>query len=170
VTAETLEIGYIAGPHGVRGEVRIRLHAPDSDALEHIDQIRVVPRTGPTRTLTFESLRPNKREWLACFAEVPDRTAAEALAGATVHVPLDALPPLDEGEFYLDSVIGYAVVDAQAGRLGVIRGIMTTTVDMFSVADEQDRELLVPLLDGVVQEIDDEARVVHVELPEGLLD
>jgi ribosomal 30S subunit maturation factor RimM len=33
-----------------------------------------------------------------------------------------------------------------------------------------DRELLVPLLDGVVQEIDDEARVVHVELPEGLLD
>lgn len=57
-------------------------------------------------TLTVVSLRGT----IARFAEVPDRTAAEALRGTALTVPRAALPPLAEGEYYHADLIGLAVV------------------------------------------------------------
>ena len=166
----TLQVGYIPGPHGLRGEVRVHLHSPESEVLSQVDVLQASPRSGPPLALHITAVRPHKREWLVTFREISDRTAAEALKGATLHVSPDSLPPLGEDEFYLEQILGYRVIDRTAGPLGTVRGFLTTTIEMLSVVDDEGRETLVPLLDGVVEELDDSNRTVFVALPDGLLD
>ena len=57
---------------------------------------------------------------VAKFAEVADRTAAEALRGVPLTVDRAALPPLDEGEFYVDDLIGLPAVDTAGVALGAV--------------------------------------------------
>lgn len=170
MTSKVLHIGYVAAVHGIRGEVLVRLHAAGSDVMAQVATVDLRRKDGATRTYVIEATRPHRDGWLTAFAEVLDRDGAEALRGAEVLVDSAALPPLEEDEFYLDTIMGFDVVDANAGPLGTIRGIMTTTIDILVVANADGQEVLVPLLDGVIEEVDDEARLVRVDVPEGLLD
>lgn len=165
-----LHMGYVAAAHGVRGEVLVRLHAPGSDLFARVAAVTLRRKDGRTASHPVEAARPHKDGWLVCFADVVDRDGADALRGAEVLVDSSSLPPLEEDEFYLDAVIGYEVVDARAGLLGTVQGIMTTTIDILAVTDARGRELLLPLLEGVVDEVDDAARVLRVDVPDGLLD
>ena len=76
--------------------------------------------------LTLTSLRGA----IARFAEVRDRTAAEALRGTELTVPRDALPPLGEGEYYHADLLGLAVVTDDGEAVGHI-----VAVDNFGAGD-----------------------------------
>lgn len=169
MTASSVQLGFVASAHGLRGEVLVRLHSPGSDALDRVSTLEL-KRPDSSATFGICAARPHKDGWLLTLEGVSTREAAVGLRGCTVHVPTSALPPLDEGEFYLDTVIGYRMVDAAAGDLGEILGVLTTTIDMLVVRDAQGRELIVPLLDGVVEEVDHTGRTVQVTVPDGLLD
>ncbi|WP_375288334.1 ribosome maturation factor RimM, partial [Sphingomonas sp.] len=64
--------------------------------------------------LTLTALRGT----IARFAEVPDRTAAEALRGTVLTVPREALPPLADGEYYHADLIGLSVVTTEGEPVG----------------------------------------------------
>ena len=97
-------LAAITGAHGIGGEVRLKVFADDLSAF-------TVFNGG---TLTMTALRGT----IARFAEVPDRTAADALRGPALTVPRDALPPLDEGEYYHADLIGLAVVTTEGEPIG----------------------------------------------------
>lgn len=133
----------VAGAHGVRGEVRLKLFAADLDGFA---RHRVFEAGG--LTLTLLSVRPGPHGPVARFAELADRTAAERLRGLLLTVPRASLPPLAPGEHYWHDLIGLPVVDGGGERLG-------TVVDManYGASDLLDIELaaggrrvLVPLL------------------------
>lgn len=170
MTPTTIQIGYIASAHGLRGEVLLCLHSRGSDVLDRVDSLLIRHGDAPPVEHRIRARRPHKSGWLLILDHVSNRDEAAALKGSTVHVPTKALPPLQDDEFYLDTVIGYQMIDEVAGDLGTILGVMTTNIDILVVKDAQRRELLVPLLDGVVDHVDHSARIVRVTVPEGLLD
>src|SRR5437899_2116750 len=100
-----LPIGVVLRAHGVRGGVRVRMHDPASEALAGVERVRV---GGAERVV--ERASRDKAEWLVKLAGVDDRDAAEALRGLAVEVRRADLPRLDDGEFYLADLVGYAVV------------------------------------------------------------
>ena len=78
-------LAAIAGAHGIAGEVRLKLFT---------DELGVYPVLhAGARTLTLRSVRPGPNGAVARFAEVTDRTAAEALRGTPLSVPRSALLP-----------------------------------------------------------------------------
>ena len=102
----------IAGAHGISGEVRLKLFAGGVESLKLYEQVRV-----GERLLTVKSVRSGGGGAIARFAEIADRSAAEALRGEAVSVPRSALPPLEEGEYYHADLIGLSCVSAEAGAL-----------------------------------------------------
>lgn len=103
-------MAVVAGAHGLGGEVRLKVFADD---------------LGPHRSfnggaLTLKSLRDGS---IARFAEIKDRTAAEALRGTLLTVPRDALPPLGEGEYYHVDLIGLAVTNDDGDPVGVVAAV-----------------------------------------------
>ncbi len=116
-------VGRVAGPFGVRGELRITSYTAEADALL---RFRRLLREDGAPALTLTGGRVAKAgELVARAAEAPDRDAAEALKGLRLFVPRDALPPPeDEDEFYLADLIGLAAQTPGGEALGRVKAVL----------------------------------------------
>ncbi len=144
-------LAAIAGAHGLKGEVRLKLFA---DSAESLRQHRTFVAGG--RVLSLLGLREGPHGPVARFADVPDRTAAEALRGLELAVPRKALPPLGEGEIYWADLIGRAVVTpagAPAGRVVAMANYGAS--DLLEVERADGRRVLVPLTGEAVPDLSD---------------
>ncbi|PCG15591.1 MAG: 16S rRNA processing protein RimM [Sphingomonas sp.] len=119
---DTIVLAVVTGAHGIAGDVRLKVFA--DDLSRH--------RTFNGGALTLAKLRDGT---IARFAEIADRTAAEGLRGTELTVPRDALPPLDDGEYYHADLLGLAVVSTEGEPLGRV-----IAVENFGAGDVIDIE------------------------------
>jgi len=68
------------------------------------------------------------------------------------------------------SMLGYTVKDKQQGELGVIEEVIEMPMQVLLKITYQEKELLLPLNEQSLVKVDKKQQVVHVDLPEGLLD
>lgn len=111
----TVTLAVIIGAHGVAGDVRLKLFGEGAETLKSYKSF-----DASGRTLTLKSLRPGPNGAVARFAEIADRSAAEALRGTELTVPRSALPPLGEGEYYHVDLIGLPCLSSEGEELGHI--------------------------------------------------
>ena len=159
--ADHVEIGVVARAHGIRGELRVHLHNPDSTALERAGEILI----GGGRH-EVQAARPVAGAYLVKLADVPDRTAAEGLRGQPVAVRREDLD-LDEGEVLLADLVGCRVELPDGTPWGTIHHVEPGSQDRL-VIHHGDLERLLPVVDELIVEIDTDARRVVVDPPEGI--
>lgn len=113
-----IELAAITGAHGLTGEVRLKLFGEGVEALSRHTRFNVNSLGG---TLTLKKVRSdNKGGAIARFAEATNRTEAERLRGTALSVPREALPPLEQGEYYHADLIGLPVVTDAGEAVGHI--------------------------------------------------
>lgn len=108
-------LAAVAGAHGLKGEVRLKLFTDDAEGLK-----RYPAFDANGRSLSLAAIRAAGGGAIARFREVTDRTAAEALRGTALTVPRAALPPLPEGEYYHVDLIDLPVVDETGAPVGQV--------------------------------------------------
>lgn len=156
-TDRPVTLAAIAGAHGVTGEVRLKLFAESVASIKRHERFN-------GGALTLVTIRANKAEAIARFAEVPDRNAAEALRGTLLTVPRSALPPLAEGEYYHSDIIGLAAVSTDGTPLGEVVAIQNYGAgDLVEIAPNDGPRLLVPMTADAVPEWDDTRLLVAAE-------
>ena len=157
-----IEIGGIARAHGIRGEVVIVTHDPDSTTLGDVQTIFV---GGVEMTIT--NARDTHRGWLVALAGVTTRNDAETLQGKPVEVERDMLD-LDEDDVLLADLIGCTVRRPDGSSWGTVAHVDAGEMQDLLVIHDGDIERLLPLVDVYVTQIDLDERVIHVDPPEGL--
>jgi 16S rRNA processing protein RimM len=101
------------------------------------------------------------------FRGVDSRTDAEALEGAEIWIPMEARPPAPDGEFYLSDLIGCKVLTREGKELGDVEGWQEYGgPPLLEVGGA--REILIPFVRAICVDIDQAARRITVDLPEGL--
>lgn len=118
---DLVPVGVVGRPHGIRGEVRLKLHNPTSAALHDAGRLWLL--VGGTQTLhELESARESGARglWVVSVAGCDSVEQAEMLRGAEVSVPKSDLPPLEEGEHYISDLIGVPALDDNGQRLGTV--------------------------------------------------
>lgn len=156
-----IEIGGIARAHGIKGEVVIVTHDPDSSVLGEIETIYV---GGETRFIT--NARDTHRGWLVALEGITTRNDAERLKGLPVAVDRDLLE-LDEDDVLLDDLVGCKVVRVDGTPWGEIAAVEMGMQNRLVIHDG-DVERMLPLVDELVTNIDIAAGIVTVEPPDGL--
>lgn len=151
-------LAEIARPHGVRGELRLRLYNPDSDVLLHQKSVQLTLPSGVVRTEAVTGARRANDAILMYLASVSDRDVAEPLRGAIVSIPRDAFERLDAGEFYAVDVIGSTVVErlesGETVEIGRVKDFVSyPTVDVFVVQAEGGEPLDVPSTEAFVVDV-----------------
>jgi 16S rRNA processing protein RimM len=141
-------LAAIAGAHGVRGEVRLKLFGEGAEALRAFS----VFDAGKSK-LTLKSVRPANQGAVATFAEINDRSGAEALRGTVLTVPRSALPPLGEGEYYHHDLLGLPCVSTDGSAVGEVVAIDNFGAgDILEIAKPDGKRFMVPMNDKAVPE------------------
>lgn len=145
-------LAAIAGAHGVRGEVRLKLFGEDAQGLRAFS---VFDAGG--RKLTLKSVRPANQGAVAAFAEITDRSAAEALRGTVLTVPRSALPPLGEGEYYHHDLIGLPCVSTDGAAIGHVAAVENFGAgDILEIEKPNGKRFMVPMTTQAVPAWNDE--------------
>lgn len=167
MTERWIALAEVARPHGVRGELRLRVFNADSDLLLDVETVRV-----NDKEKIVDYARRANEAILMKLRGVDDRDVADTLRGAKISLRRDQFPELEEGEFYVCDVEGARVVfeGKDVGKVTTIRsypsveamvveGLRTSEVrDPPSV--ENKGELEIPLTDAFIERVDVENGVV----------
>ena len=159
IPADLVEIGTLARPHGIRGEIRVNYYA-DSLELLRGDVVYLQAGNKPPRKMEIDTVRMHQGTPLIRFVEAPDRTAAEFL------------PELDEDEVYLHDMLGLSVVlDATGQKLGVLDHVLFHgEQELWSILTPEGKEILLPAVPEFVADIDLDTEIIRITPPEGLLE
>lgn len=164
-----VRVAEVARPHGIRGELRLKVDPDGSGVLFGRPLVRLVLPDGTERDACVTSARPVNKAVLVRLAGVDDRDAAEALRGAAVYVDRDALPATDEGEFYACDVEGAKAVLRTGEEVGIVRSLASyPTCDALVIERPDGARLEVPLVEGYVDEVDAENQIVRLATIEDL--
>jgi 16S rRNA processing protein RimM len=175
---DLVAIGKVSAPSGLRGEFRINLYATDSLNLKEGKYLlfRHVGSRGDDTCDEFsalcKSVRYQKDRPVIRVEGIEDRNAAEELRGMEVCIEADELDELAEGEHYVRDLIGCRVVDLAAGEeVGVLKDVIQNTAQsVLEVETSEGKLVLIPAVDAFLRRIDEEARLIEVELIPGFLE
>jgi 16S rRNA processing protein RimM len=140
-----IALAAVAGAHGVKGEVRLKLFSNKAESLARHRNLIV---GGAARRLL--SIREGCNTAVAQFEGISDRSAAEAIRGALVEVERSDLPPLEEGEYYHADLLGVSAVDQSGNPLGTIVGVENYGAgDLLDIELEDGKRSLIPFREGI---------------------
>lgn len=140
-----IALAAVAGAHGVKGEVRLKLFTDSIDNLERHEKLHV---GGAERRLI--AVRESGKTIIARFDGVSDRSSAEALRGELVEINRSDLPPLDEGEYYYADLIGFRATDRDGNSVGSVVAVENYGAgDLLEIEDLTGKRSLIPFRPGV---------------------
>lgn len=133
---KTLELGRVLKPHGLGGELKVRLHWEGSTTLSDVESV-IVGEGALAKPYVVEHVRPGPKGVLLKLEGVDDRDAAERLNGAPLAVLRSALPALEPGEYYLSDLVGAEVFgpDGLVGRVIELRSHPSVDAIVVRLAD-----------------------------------
>ena len=103
------------------------------------------------------------------FEDVKNESEAIELINSEVFLPTDELPKLKGKKFYYHEVIGFKVIDITQGEVGEIAYINDQTPQHLFVIKSSGKEILIPINDDFILDLDRINKIINLKIPEGLL-
>jgi 16S rRNA processing protein RimM len=104
------------------------------------------------------------------FETIQSEADADALLKAGVYLPLSMLPKLTGKKFYFHEIIGFAAEDVAYGAIGTVTGVNDSTAQPLFEIEKEGMQILVPMIDDFIINIDREKQKILLKTPAGLLD
>jgi 16S rRNA processing protein RimM len=157
-------LATVIGPHGLKGEVRVKLFTDSAAKLSAYGALR----TSDGRILRVLSARDAKPgEAIAAFEGIADRGAAEQLRASDLCVSREALPAAGENEFYHSDLIGLRADDSEDRAIGHVRAIHNYGAgDVIEIERPDGDSVLLAFTRANVPLIDVKAGRVVIAVPE----
>lgn len=168
---DLVSIGKCSSPHGIKGGFSLKLYNPDSESLSEGSKIFCLP-LGPSSQLDeagewkqIEKLQGGSKKILY-LEGIHDRNLVESLLPFEVSIDKKELPKLQEGEFYLEDLIGLKVLEHESKKeVGHLESFYENGAQVvFVIKGEETWEL--PFVDAFFPVVDIENKSLEVILPE----
>jgi 16S rRNA processing protein RimM len=146
-TGKRVALAAVAGAHGVKGELRLKLFADSVDSLARHSHLHV-----GGRELALRDIKDGGKTAIARFEGISDRSAAEALRGQLVEIDRDQLPPLADGEYYHADLIGLPCLDEGGKQLGTVVAVENFGAgDLLEIERPDGKRSLIPFRDPIAR-------------------
>jgi len=173
---EYICVGWISRPHGLKGDVFIRLFSKSKDWLDPLGKIGIkqFQAKSGARTqavdgsLQILSFRERPDGIYAKLKESADRNQAEALVGRAVFIETSQLVAPDEEAPFLLEYVGAEVVSLSGESLGRVTGLASNGAQDLLVIQDGEEVYELPLVFPLVQTFDRDQKVIKAQVPECL--
>lgn len=167
-----LILGEVLRPHGIRGELRVKLMTDYPERINQLKQVYIGKSPDAETVLPYsvKHMRMNPPYGLLKLEGIDDRDAAERFRQLYVMVDMENAVPLEEGEFYLYQLIGLTVQTTAGEVIGTLTDLMETGAnDVYIVTSPKYGSVVIPAIPQVVIKTDVAAGIMTIEPMEGLL-
>lgn len=165
------KIGIITATHGLHGEVKVFPTTDDVKRFKKLKNVTLDTGKAETAVLEIESVKFFKQFAILKFQGIDSIEDAQKYRKASLLVPRSDAVRLRKDEYFIADLIGLAVRDEDGTQIGTLRDVMETGAnDVYVIALEDGRELLLPAIKQCVLEVDVEAGFIRIHILDGLLD
>ena len=166
---EVYKIGLFNKPHGIHGELQFTF---TDDIFDRVDcDYLICLLDGIFVPFFIEEYRfRSDSTALVKLEGIDTAERARMFTNVEVYFPVKHAEEAEDGELSWNFFVGFRMEDVRHGELGEVVEVDTTTVNSLFVVEQEDgEELLVPAQEEFIVEINQEKKLITVELPEGLL-
>jgi 16S rRNA processing protein RimM len=165
-----LIVAELGPAHGIRGEITARVSGIEPSALAGVEGLVLRTADGAERPVRVSRVRAKKTGPILAIDSVATRTEAESLRNGVLLARREALPEPDEGEWWVADLLGLAVESDEGEELGTLEEVIPLPANDVLVVRGRRGEVLLPLTEEVVREVDLAAKRMVVRILPGLLD
>jgi 16S rRNA processing protein RimM len=167
---DCFNLGYIAKLHGFKGEVSLFLDVTD---LTNYQDLKLIYLELNDQLIPFpiEQIKFMPKGLATIRLKGIDTEAkAKELVKKRAYLPLEMLPELGETEFYDHEILQFVVMDEKEGRLGVVEQVIDLPSNPLLQILDGEKEILVPLIPGLVSRVNRKDKILVINSPEGLIE
>lgn len=161
------EIAYFLKTHGLKGELKTVLLEDIQFDFTTLDSIFIKVK-GQFIPYFIEYINGENSEFIIKLDEVDSPESASELRGERIYVTADKLQIQSSQKPYED-LLNYVAYD-QDKILGKIQRLESYPQQMMAMINVNRKEILIPLVEEFILQIDDDKMEIHFQLPDGLLD
>ena len=165
-----LYIGFIAKKHGFKGQLSIKLDgAPikDYNTLEYI----YIEIEGQLIFHKIDYSSIQKKIFLKLkLEEVNDDDTARELIKKHIYVPKKNVSQLNNNNFFDCDIIGFKVQNKVKKYIGLASDINTSSMQNLLIVNTKKKEIMIPLVNNFIINLDKKNKIITVDLPDGLID
>jgi 16S rRNA processing protein RimM len=163
-------LGKIVSKHSFKGEVLVKLDTDEPEIYENMESVFV--SLGNNLVPFFiEKCYLHKSNLLRIrFEDISSEADADRIIGSHLYLPLEFLPKLSGNKFYYHEIIGFEVIDSLHGNIGIITGVNDSVSQALFEVKKDDKELLIPVADNIIDKVDRDNKTLYLTTPEGLVD
>ncbi|MDP5273415.1 ribosome maturation factor RimM [Chengkuizengella axinellae] len=165
-------VGKIVNTHGLRGDLKIvsKSDFPEIRFKKDSQLYVQLENENKYQALTVESARPHKEVYIVKFKGFNHINEVEKYKNSVLYVSEEQLVELPEDEYYFHEIIGCRVLTEENEELGKIIDILTPGAnDVWVVKHNKGNDLLIPVIDDVLLNVNIQEKVVKIRLMEGML-
>ena len=167
---DSIYIGQIAKLHGYKGGVSLFLDVTHPEEYINMESF-FIEIDGILTPFFVESFKLKNKGFAAVkFQGVDSEQEARSLLKKKVFIPESELKELDESNFYDHEVIGYEVEDIVKGEIGKVTAIADLKQNPLLVIEFKEKEILLPIFEGLIVKVDRKLKRLKVKAPDGLID
>jgi 16S rRNA processing protein RimM len=164
-----VEIGYIQRTHGINGELAVSLNSSVEFNPEELESVFLEIEGIPVPFFITRICFQNPEKAIVKFDDVDSIDQAQELYGIKMLIPSRSVELKDE--VYLSDLVGYKVLNTDKSEVGVIVDYTEYSMNAtFELVTPDGKHVLVPVAEELIVEVDTSAKLIEMELPEGLID
>lgn len=168
--SDCFQLGYIAKLHGFKGEVSLFLDVTNPEDYRTLDALFIDINNQLTPFFVERFQLKNKGFAALKLEGVDTENDAKIILRKKCYLPLSILPKLDDTHFYDHEVIGFKVIDVNYGEAGIIEQVIDNSTNPLLQLNLNNKEILIPFVDGLIQKVDRKAKTITIQAPEGLIE
>ena len=165
---ETVTVGLIERPFGIRGEVKVRPLSDVPGRFEGLKSVSLLARSGQTFETSVTHVRRVGAGFILGLTGVTTPEAASLWRGGFIRTVRGVVPELPDGQYYECDLIGLVVSTEEGRPIGVLEEILEVPGNPVFVVRQGAKEILIPAAKELVSTVDLTAGTMTVRLIDGL--
>lgn len=163
---ELIRIGKIVNTQGLKGDVRIY---PDTDDVTKFESMAYIYVEGQDQPLHITKVRYKKNLAIVKFEGLDHINDVEKYKNKIVYTEKLAADQLEEDRHYVEDILGMKVVDERYGEIGSLKEVLKNPAHDLYVVKTKGEDLLIPVVEAFIVEVDIENGVIKTRLIDGFI-
>ncbi len=158
-----IEIGKVVNTFGIKGELKIVSESDFVDYRYAVGKTIFLKMRNSLKEVKVSSYRIHKGNILITIDDLKDINLVEPYIGCDVLADKDDVPPLEDGEFYVDDMVGLDAYDENDKLLGkVVDVILIPYNDLLEIELLDGKKVLIPYVDEYILDLKEDRIIVKL--------